>query len=204
MSDGVLAPAIANFRMLITKIAPILLALFLCMPSTSLSAVEWGKTTIIKPIEDPRALPYRFEQGYTEQCSPDGRTIHWAFVSPEFKEEDGVFRIEENWRPPDTMTAVVFSATAYIADARSQENIHAFGLEDWLAYDYDGDNDPELAALFLCCDTLWLTRRDPGSDAPPLTRALCTGKDRNEDGRWDVTGYILAAEDVDADGFTFA
>jgi signal transduction histidine kinase len=141
---------------------------------------------------DQALLPYRFvETGRVGGMAgslvieSDGRT--------------GEFRIKNMWVPEDSLSSIIVDKKIGAARAILQhitiktDKIHSFQIRD-----IDNDKIEEILVTYLFKDTLYFEILD-AINKRVYRRAICTGRDINNNGHWEGTGHISGLFDLNSD-----
>ncbi|MBU8932953.1 MAG: PAS domain S-box protein [candidate division Zixibacteria bacterium] len=175
-----------------------LLALALaCMPSEEEEYTFLDNTDV-----DPLLLPWRFViSSKLSDLSSRGESIRSKIVHlADCSGSSSInYHIQNNWKPDDTITAIVFYDDFAKRKAISHYNVKAASISYDYSFDLDGDGLCEVAFIYVHLDSLWLDIYSPrqGRKAHLL---LVVGDDRNGNGYWDGRGIICGHCDIDKDG----
>ncbi len=157
----------------------------------------------VEPVDDPLMLPYKF----TVWKKKVGRSTAGNPILQQFTPVDingsgvtGMYLIGHNWRPADSLTAVLFYADTEEMKTLSQINVNTARVTSHFPHDFDNDGVTEVAVAYTTRDTLWLHIIDPHQGGI-ARRPLVAGRDRDGNGFWDGSGAFCGAHDFNDDGY---
>nr|MBN2278181.1 HAMP domain-containing histidine kinase [candidate division Zixibacteria bacterium] len=172
------------------------LFLFYILGVAAVTSVMAAEQYIIDPIDDPLVLPYRF---LTKIRNTNRNGDICIPVDLNNDERPGMAAVGQNWRPPDTLSCLIFYTDIYRSRAIRHFNMRTLRVDKPFAYDFNGDGNEEIAVTYTAFDSLWFEVYNVDSGLI-YRRCLVTGDDLDSNGYWDGTGDILAAHDLNEDG----
>jgi len=157
----------------------------------------------VASVDDPLMLPYKF----TIRKKKVGQGTARNLILQQFIPVDiygsgttGMYLICDNWRPADSLTAILFYADTEEKNTLSQINVNTTHVASHFPYDFNGDNVIEVAVTYTTRDTLWLDIIDP-HQRRIYRRPLVVGRDRDGNGFWDGSGTFCGVHDFNDDGY---
>ena len=155
------------------------------------------KNCTFDPVDDPAILKYRF---ITQIKITNSTTEFWIPLQINPDGKIGLCTIKNNWRPPDSSTALVFRPDPVLGQAIRQVNLNTVGIFNTMPFDFDNDGIDEIALTYGRHDSLWLEILHP-NDKFRFVKFLEKGTDRDHDGFWDGGAYFPGRCDIDGNGF---
>ncbi|MEW5924803.1 MAG: HAMP domain-containing sensor histidine kinase [Candidatus Zixiibacteriota bacterium] len=149
------------------------------------------------PIDDPTILKYRF----VPQIKVSNSIAEfWMPIKIDPDGKIGLCTIGNNWRQPDSVTAIVFRPDPILGQALRQVNLNTVAVFNVLPFDFDNDGVDEVAFTYGRHDSLWLEILHP-QDKFRYIKYLGMGTDRDHNGYWDGSSYFPGKCDINGDGF---
>ena len=136
---------------------------------------------------DPLLLPWRFViQSKLSDLSSEGdplrsRIVHLAECPGSTPVN---YHIQNNWKPVDTITAIVFYDDLEERSAICHFNVKTAGISSDYPLDLDGDGMCDVAFVYVHLDSMWLDVYSP-REGRRSHLLLVVGDDRNGNGSWD-------------------
>jgi len=157
----------------------------------------------VEPIDDATILPYKFTISKKKIGLGNARNLilqQYVPVNIYDNGATGMYLIDNNWRPADSLTAILFYADTEEKKVLSQININTTHVTSHFPYDFDCDNVTEVAVMYTIRDTLWLDIIDP-HQRRISRQSLVVGQDRDGNGFWDGSGAFCGMYDFNGDGY---
>jgi|GEM_PF-1469862 len=157
----------------------------------------------VASVDDPLMLPYKFTIWKKKVALGSSRDLilqQYVPVDIYGSGITGMYLICDNWRPADSLTAILFYADIEEKNTLSQINVNTTHIASHFPYDFNGDNVIEVAVTYTTRDTLWLDIIDP-HQRRIYRRPLVVGQDRDGNGFWDGSGTFCGVYDFNDDGY---
>ncbi|UCD16699.1 MAG: HAMP domain-containing histidine kinase [Candidatus Zixiibacteriota bacterium] len=158
---------------------------------------ESGQVITVESVDDPLLLRYRF-QVEDKLVSPYPDCVLPIDIYGD--DRLGAVVFGDMWRPPDTLSCIIFYADMDRHQAIHHFNIKASHLNSPFILDCDRDGLQEVAVTYVVRDSLWLDiyHFDSGSI---YRKFIATGEDRDDNGYWDGCGAVCLTHDFNGDGY---
>ncbi len=148
-------------------------------------------------VEDPRSLPYYFEESATIKHDHNRWIVPGVFSN---SGQYGCVEIQTDLGESDRLSYLVFRDEVLGGGALGQVTLHTSKITSHFVETMHESGPQSVLVAYTESDTVWVVIVRPG-DRPQYMRALASGADRNGDGHWGGRGHILATADLNDDGF---
>ncbi|UCD95520.1 MAG: hypothetical protein JSU69_05575 [Candidatus Zixiibacteriota bacterium] len=173
------------------------LALFIAAGIGCNDGVDADGYHLVEPIDDPLDLPYKF---VTKEMTTNYTREVWIPIKVTPEGQIGLCIMSNDWRPPDTITAVIFCEDVLRRKAIRQVNLFALELNSYYPFDFDNDGLDEVALSYVRRDSVWIEILHV-HDRFSYKQFLAAGIDRDGNGHWDGHGFFCGTYDFNGDGF---
>jgi len=167
------------------------------------SGPDQEQISAIKPVDDPRVLPWAFDVKDRKPMVGDGghaRIGRYRAVTDCGAGELAHYEMVDDWRESESLSSLVMYADHIHSRALAHINISTARFDADLSLDLDGDGVCDIAALYTVRDTAYLEVFNH-RDGSWYKRPMVVGIDRDRSGDWDGRSAFLDVHDVNGDGY---